>query len=113
MKVQWQVTFSRMYYAHSTNDESRANWQPLPEHLINTANLADRLGQRIGLAKAARLAGLLHDVGKYAPEFQDLLHGAKEGIDHSTAVASILQYMGKTTKPDDRFSVELVAYSIA
>jgi CRISPR-associated endonuclease/helicase Cas3 len=47
-----------VYYAHSTNDESRANWQPLLEHLIDTANLAEKLGQRIGIGKAARLASL-------------------------------------------------------
>jgi CRISPR-associated endonuclease/helicase Cas3 len=73
-----------MYYAHSTNDESRANWQSLPEHLIDTANLAERFGQRIGFAKAARLAGLLHDVGKYTPEFQARLHGTKGRVDHWT-----------------------------
>ena len=69
---------SRLHYAHSTNDESRANWQPLLDHLIGTADRAAKFGQLIGLAKAAKLAGLLHDLGKYGPEFQARLNGAAE-----------------------------------
>jgi len=36
---------------------------------------------------AARLAGLLHDLGKYTPAFQAKLRGALEKVDHSTAGA--------------------------
>src|SRR5436190_16555561 len=102
-----------MYYAHSTNDESRINWQPLSEHLIDTANLAERLGRRIGLAKAARLAGLLHDLGKYTPEFQARLDGSEERVDHSTAGAAIARLPANAAKSDDRLVAELVAYAIA
>jgi CRISPR-associated endonuclease/helicase Cas3 len=102
-----------MHYAHSTNEESRANWQLLPEHLIGTADQAARFGQRIGLTKAARLAGLLHDLGKYTAEFQARLAGAKERVDHSTAGAAIVQQLAKTAKADDRLVAELIAYAIA
>jgi CRISPR-associated endonuclease/helicase Cas3 len=102
-----------VHYAHSTNDESRANWQQLAEHLIDTANLGERFGQRIGLAKAARLAGLLHDVGKYTQEFQARLHGTKGRVDHSTAGAVIVRQLAKAAKPDDRLVAELIAYAIA
>lgn len=102
-----------MYYAHSTSDENRANWQPLPEHLLDVADRSDRFGQRIGIARAARLAGLLHDLGKYTPEFQARLAGAKERVDHSTAGAAIVQQLAKTAKADDRLVAELIAYAIA
>src|SRR5205085_1813706 len=100
---------TRMYYAHSTDDESRGNWQLLREHLIDTARRAERLGERIGLAKAARLAGLLHDVGKYCPAFQARLTGAKERVDHSTAGASIVR---RLAKGDDKIVADLIAYAI-
>jgi CRISPR-associated endonuclease/helicase Cas3 len=99
-----------MYYAHSTDDESRANWQPLSEHLIETADRAAQLGQRIGLANAARLAGLLHDLGKYSPEFLARLAGAKNRLDHSTAGAAIVS---RLAEGDQRIIAELVAYAIA
>lgn len=102
-----------MYYAHSTDDESRANWQPLPEHLIDTANLAESFGQRIHLAKAARLAALLHDLGKYTPEFQARLSGAPERVDHSTAGAAIVRQLVSVAKLDDRLVGEILAYAIA
>ena len=99
-----------MYYAHSTKDESRANWQPLPEHLTWTADRAEQIGRRIGLASAARLASLLHDVGKYTPEFQARLAGAKNRVDHSTAGAVIVT---RLAHGDDRIIAELIAYAIA
>lgn len=101
------------YYAHSTDDESRKNWQLLPDHLIDTANLAAKFGQRIGLANAARLAGLLHDVGKYTADFQARLNGAKERVDHSSAGAAIVMALSKAMKADDRIVAELIAYAIA
>jgi CRISPR-associated endonuclease/helicase Cas3 len=102
-----------VYYAHSTKDESRANWQPLFEHLIDTAKLAERFGQRIGLGKAARLASLLHDVGKYTQEFQARLRGAKLRVDHSTAGAAIVRQLARAAKSDDRLVAELISYTIA
>jgi CRISPR-associated endonuclease/helicase Cas3 len=99
-----------MYYAHSTENHRRANWQLLSDHLIQTAHRSEKLGQRIGISKAARLAGLLHDLGKYTPEFQARLAGAKERIDHSTAGAAIVTQLAKG---EDRVIAELIAYAIA
>jgi len=69
------------YYAHTGSDESpqRSDWQPLRGHLTAVARLAkdrarDALGDRAGCLKdAAYAAGLLHDLGKYRPGFQDYL----------------------------------------
>ncbi|MGB6538832.1 MAG: CRISPR-associated endonuclease Cas3'' [Xanthobacteraceae bacterium] len=99
-----------MYYAHSTNDESRANWQLLPEHLIDTANRAGQFGQPLGVARAARLAGLLHDLGKYTSEFLARLCGAKERVDHSTAGAAVVLQLARTANADNRLVAELIAW---
>jgi CRISPR-associated endonuclease/helicase Cas3 len=99
-----------MYYAHSTDDKSQANWQLLSEHLTATAGRAERFGEPIGIAKASRLAGLLHDLGKYTPEFLERLAGSNKHVDHSTAGAAIVKGL---VQGDDRIIAELIAYSIA
>ena len=88
-----------MYYAHSTNDESRANWQPLPEHLIDTANLrrearATYRSRQSGAAcrPAARPRKIYTGVSGAAA-------GAKERVDHSTAGAAIVQQLAKAASP--------------
>ena len=59
------------YYAHTAEDEngkrldeSFGNWQPLRDHLVNVADLAAKFAAPFGAAAEARLAGLLHDLGK-------------------------------------------------
>jgi len=65
------------YYAHSGKDQSenRTDWQPLREHLLAVAKSAEERAATIeiggrSLGPAAFAAGLLHDLGKYRPEFQ-------------------------------------------
>jgi CRISPR-associated endonuclease/helicase Cas3 len=53
---------------------------------------------------------LLHDLGKYTPEFRARLEGAKNRVDHSTAGAAIVLQLAQG---DDRFIAELIAYAIA
>jgi CRISPR-associated endonuclease/helicase Cas3 len=99
-----------MYYAHSTGDPDRTTWQPLKEHLKAVADLAEQFAAKLGIGRAARLAGLLHDLGKYTSEFQARLGGAQERVDHSTAGAAVVT---KLAKGNDRPIAELVAYCIA
>lgn len=99
-----------MYFAHSTGDPSRSNWQPLADHLHDVSVLAEQFGAGVGAAKAASLAGLLHDLGKYSPLFQARLRGSKEAVDHSTAGAAIVRNLAVG---DDRVAAELIAYAIA
>jgi CRISPR-associated helicase Cas3/CRISPR-associated endonuclease Cas3-HD len=78
------------YYAHTAEDangtplpELSGQWQRLDEHLRNVANLAARFAASFGASEEARLAGLLHDLGKYSERFQQRLRDPSiHGINH-------------------------------
>lgn len=55
--------------------------QELSEHLDHTANLAKKFADVFGCGNTAYLAGLLHDLGKYTPAFQDYLERSLRGED--------------------------------
>ncbi|HEY2293476.1 MAG TPA: CRISPR-associated helicase Cas3', partial [Thermoanaerobaculia bacterium] len=74
-----------MYYAHSAS--STGGWEPLREHLGDVAATAARLAAPFGAAEEARLAGLLHDLGKYSDRFTRRLNGLESGLDHWSAGA--------------------------
>ena len=97
-----------MFYAHSGNNEDRSDWQPLSEHLLAVAQLAEELARPLGLERVAMAAGLLHDLGKYTEAFQRRLEGGSP-VDHSTAGASFLIERAKRA---DRGMAELAAYAI-
>lgn len=78
------------FYAHTAEDEqgvrlpeSSGQWQPLAEHLRNVAELAAQFAAPFGASDEARLAGLLHDLGKYSARFQARLRDPRiHGINH-------------------------------
>lgn len=76
-----------MYYAHSTNNSDKQNWQLLRVHLKNVADIASQFAGDFNAGKLAYAGGLLHDIGKYSAEFQRRLEGANIRVDHSTAGA--------------------------
>jgi CRISPR-associated endonuclease/helicase Cas3 len=76
-----------VYYAHSMKDKDKNQWHLLKNHLEDTSATAAAFASSFGADKLALVAGLLHDVGKYAPEFQQLLEGSKLKVDHSTSGA--------------------------
>jgi CRISPR-associated endonuclease Cas3-HD len=69
-----------MFFAHSTDRTDRSDWQKLPEHLLAVASLAAKRGQKFGAQRAAALAGILHDLGKYSTAFQRRLDGSRERL---------------------------------
>jgi CRISPR-associated endonuclease/helicase Cas3 len=96
------------YFAHSGRNPDKSDWQPLPEHLERVASLACEMAAPLGLKKAAKLAGLLHDLGKYSAGFQRRLEGGPS-VDHSTAGACVMRARARRA---DCLLAELVAYAI-
>ncbi len=83
------MTASPPYYAHSIQGEPEAHWQRLSEHLQTVGRLAASKAVHFDAADMAGCAGLLHDLGKYCPEFQQRLRGAATRVDHATWGAKI------------------------
>ena len=77
------------FYAHSSERSDRLDWQLLAVHLSAVGNLAASFAAAFSAEELARVAGLLHDLGKYTEEFQLRLSGAHGRIDHSTWGARI------------------------
>jgi CRISPR-associated endonuclease Cas3-HD len=75
------------YYAHTVAGRPEEEWEKLSSHLADVEATAQSLGQRFGAAALAGLAGRLHDLGKYSPEFQARLRDATRRAEHSTAGA--------------------------
>jgi CRISPR-associated helicase Cas3/CRISPR-associated endonuclease Cas3-HD len=83
------------YYAHTANhpdgtrDLDESKWQPLHVHLRNVAEHAAKFAASFDASGEARLAGLLHDLGKYAARFQARLRDPRiHGINHWAAGAA-------------------------
>jgi CRISPR-associated endonuclease/helicase Cas3 len=98
------------YYAHSRPDVPESEWQLLVAHLMATGELAAELGRAAGVSDLARIAGNLHDIGKYSAAFQARLRGSNTRVDHATAGANELTALLKNT-PQEVFA-KLLAYPI-
>ncbi len=93
------------FYAHSLEGEPPEKWHDLEEHLRQVAELAACFAAEFSAAEWAYLAGLWHDLGKYAAEFQQYIRDANDAhlegkpgrVDHSTAGA--LHAMARFDKP--------------
>lgn len=87
-----------LVFAHTRTGRPQTEWEALDVHLNAVADGDGSFPGASGFAAAfdaadiARLAGLWHDIGKYAPQFQQYLLDAAAGrqtnrVDHSTAGA--------------------------
>jgi CRISPR-associated endonuclease/helicase Cas3 len=72
--------------------------------------MAEQFADEFGVGEIAKIAGLLHDLGKYSGKFQARLYGAKESVDHAVAGAvEIRNGRNKSEKP----VADLISYAIA
>jgi CRISPR-associated endonuclease/helicase Cas3 len=71
------------FYAHSTEQKDRADWQLLKDHLMRVAALAAGFAQAFDAAGLAHIAGLLHDLGKYTEEVQRRIAGDNIRAEHA------------------------------
>ena len=98
------------FFAHSKPGKEKQEWQPLIEHLNNTAKIALELGKDAGLSDMAWAAAYLHDIGKYSMAFQRRLQGMGRTVDHSTAGAK--EIMNLAGDKSSRSVAELISYCI-
>lgn len=80
---------NNIFYAHSTKQSDKSDWQLLQNHLINVGELAAGFAEAFNCAEYGKAAGLLHDLGKYTVEFQQRLEGKHPRVDHATHGAKI------------------------
>ena len=78
----------RSYFAHSA-EVGQERWQVLSMHLEGVAERAVAFLESAGFAELGRAAGLLHDIGKYADEFQARLEGSPRRFDHAAPGAKL------------------------
>ena len=89
----------------------RSEWQLLKDHLVATSDFAAESGRAAGISELARIAGLLHDIGKYSAKFQARLRGSNQRVDHATAGArGIIKLFPSRPEKD---LAELISYCIA
>ena len=81
----------RVFYAKSRM--SNGHQPTVKEHLERVSELASVYGNEIGCEKEARLAGKLHDFGKYSDAFQAKLESISRdgpGVNHEICGAALL-----------------------
>lgn len=110
-------------YAHSHGIDTTA-WQPLVEHLSNTANLASTFSKSFNAYEWGKLVGLAHDIGKGFPQWQAYLVESATGkhpprTDHKNASASILLALADDpshpvqSQAARRMLAKLIAFAVA
>ncbi len=91
------------YFAHSAPE--RADWEPLAHHLAEVARRAEAFAAPFGAGAEARLAGLLHDLGKYSERFTHRLEGTESGLDHWSIGALASGVVARTNAQATAFAI--------
>lgn len=85
------------YYAHTIDNKPEDEWHKLADHLKDTAELAASFTHNKVYSEIFRIAGYLHDLGKYQKGFQDyLINGGRRGsVPHASWGAGYSLILGK------------------
>jgi CRISPR-associated endonuclease/helicase Cas3 len=80
----------RRYWAHTPRkDDPAQRWHSLQEHLQTVAQMAKDHATPFGAGDLAFVLGLLHDLGKFNPEFQRYLKSQYYGQNHPSVPHAI------------------------
>ena len=79
----------------------------MPDHLDAVGRLAALMASVSDMENVARIAGLLHDIGKCTPDFGRRLEGGP-AVEHALAGAVLIRQRGGA--PLERLMGELIAY---
>lgn len=91
------------YYAHSENDRKEKHL--LTKHLNETARITESFACKNEYKPVLKLSGLLHDLGKYQPAFQNYLEngGRRGSVPHASWGAG---YAGKLKQNDVSIAID-------
>jgi CRISPR-associated endonuclease/helicase Cas3 len=84
-----QNSSEMLFYAHSTANPDKSDWQPLKDHLLAVGSLAARFADSFSGSNLSEVQGWLHDIGKYTREFQHRIAGGALRVDHATRGAML------------------------
>ncbi len=75
-----------IYFAHTIANKPEKEWHLLSSHLESTAGIAASFAHSEEYAKIFKIAGLLHDLGKYQQAFQKYLKegGRRGSVPHAS-----------------------------
>lgn len=83
-----------IYYAHSTENPDKSDWQELLPHLEAVADLSGKFAEAFHAKEWGHASGLLHDAGKATKDFIRRLEGASLRVNHSSFGARIAREHG-------------------
>lgn len=97
---------SYMYVAHTPSKHEPDIWHSFSDHTIQVAEKCKLIGSKFGMPETAYTLGILHDLGKLKPEFQEKLNNAyhlnqDSSVPHKETGAFVLKdiYRGALVLP--------------
>lgn len=114
--LEYTTVEEQIYIAHLYPDHTEG--QSVAEHNRAVSAISEKICPAKELTNIVKLAGILHDAGKYGPKFQDYMRKIKEGTEsyyrgeanHSTAGGLLLRELSKSSNLTDVLSVVIFSH---